>query len=238
MKNEHECYICMEKGDTVESPCACRTHAHAACLARWIAERKTTLCPVCRRDYRAYVKKRIDELSVGVSAPIIDDDDETPVEIVVIEDTEPDEDTIPELNETLRRQRRRLDDSRPSATTSGHTAEQPDSNEVRAFYPVVEPFQSFRPPRQQIPSRATSPGRPTAQQAQTAQTETPPPQPPQQQPSRRRRWKERVRRFFGMDEDRPRSIVRAVVVVVVITVCFIGFVIPIVANFLSDVENH
>lgn len=248
----HECYICLEQGNTIDSPCACRTQAHAECLARWVAERKTTTCPVCRRDYRAYVEQRLAELGRDMSAPIIDDDgnddNDDEIEIVVIEDVdEMDEDLLPEINETLRRQRRRIFDSRPSVSTAESVAENPTYPAVEpfrpfqpplqqrqqrqqtvSFYPVVEPFHPFQPPLQQIPTRTTQSSRPVSS------TSPPPPQPPnhqqqqQPQPPRRRRWKERVRRFFGVDatdDDRPRSLVRVVVIVVVIAVCFIGFVV-------------
>lgn len=53
------CYICLEADAAVLADvCACRDRAvHAACLARWVKQSRSSACPVCRAEY------------VGVVAP-------------------------------------------------------------------------------------------------------------------------------------------------------------------------
>ena len=53
-----ECYICMEEGDLIKLPCACKNlPVHPGCLKEWLKNSDILTCGVCKTGFNPYFMK-------------------------------------------------------------------------------------------------------------------------------------------------------------------------------------
>jgi len=53
-----ECYICMEEGQLIKLPCACKNlPVHPECLKEWLKNSDILTCGVCKTDFNPYFMK-------------------------------------------------------------------------------------------------------------------------------------------------------------------------------------